>query len=86
MQRDLDFLEPNLSFEVMAGGSGDDVTLRAWFELELRPSWVPADEVPARAVSLVAFAERVLDAEGHAERSGTADEDVGLQTHEIEVA
>ena len=34
----IDFIEPNLSFEV-AGRSGEQVHVRAWFELELRPAW-----------------------------------------------
>ena len=41
-----DFIEPNLSFELIE--ASDRVRLRAWFELELRPRWAPWDEVPQR--------------------------------------
>jgi hypothetical protein len=44
--RDLEFIEPNLAFELAE--TNDSLRLRAWFELELRPPWSPADEVPAR--------------------------------------
>jgi len=44
--RELDFIEPNLAFELAE--TNESVRLRAWFELELRPRWSPADEVPAR--------------------------------------
>lgn len=44
--RDLEFIEPNLAFELAE--TNESVRLRAWFELELRPQWAPADEVPAR--------------------------------------
>ncbi len=43
---ELDFIEPNLAFELVEANGL--VRLRAWFELELRPRWAPADEVPAR--------------------------------------
>ena len=43
---ELDFIEPNLAFELVEANGL--VRLRAWFELELRPRWAPTDEVPAR--------------------------------------
>lgn len=44
---EIDFLEPNLSFALYRA-SGDDVTLRVWFELESRPPWAPNDAAGAR--------------------------------------
>jgi hypothetical protein len=44
--REIDFTEPNLSFELIEGN--DRIRLRAWFELELRPRWAPWEEVPQR--------------------------------------
>ena len=35
---ELRFTEPNLELEVV-GREGDDVELKVWFELELRPDW-----------------------------------------------
>jgi hypothetical protein len=46
-EREIDFLEPNLSFELRDESDGG-VTLRVWFELESRPSWAPADGASAR--------------------------------------
>jgi hypothetical protein len=46
VESELDFLEPNLSFELV--DNDDAVRLRAWFELELRPRWAPSEEVPER--------------------------------------
>lgn len=40
----IDFIEPNLAFEVAAIGD-DDVTVRVWFELECRPPWAPSNIV-----------------------------------------
>ena len=34
----LDFTEPNLAFECV-GRQNDEIALRVWFELELRPDW-----------------------------------------------
>jgi hypothetical protein len=44
---EIDFMEPNLSFELRRA-SGNDVTVRVWFELESRPPWAPADAAGAR--------------------------------------
>ena len=46
MGPELEFTEPNLAFELVAGA--DRVRLRAWFELELRPGWASWEEVPQR--------------------------------------
>ncbi len=48
--RELEFLEPNLAFEVLSRRPGW-VALRIWFELELRPEWAPWDDVPSRDLS-----------------------------------
>jgi hypothetical protein len=45
-RQELDFIEPDLSFELVE--ANDSALLRAWFELELRPRWARWDEVPAR--------------------------------------
>jgi hypothetical protein len=47
---EIDFTEPNLSFELVE--ASDRVRLRAWFELELRPRWAPWEEVPQRDLSV----------------------------------
>lgn len=41
VDRELDFLDPNLAFELWEGGSYL-VTLRVYFELESRPPWAPS--------------------------------------------
>jgi hypothetical protein len=56
----LDFIEPNLAFELV-DGSGP-VRIRAWFELEPRPRWAPADDVPARDLCVDL---RLLEADLH---------------------
>jgi len=43
--KELDFTEPNLTFELIEEGQRESI--RVWFELELRPGWARADEVPA---------------------------------------
>ena len=43
---ELEFTEPNLSFELIQADGR--VRLRTWFELELRPRWAPWREFPAR--------------------------------------
>jgi hypothetical protein len=43
----ISFLEPNLCFE-LRDESGDNLTLRVWFELESRPIWAPAEGAEAR--------------------------------------
>jgi hypothetical protein len=45
--RELEFLEPNLSFELLETSS-DRARLRAWFELELRPTWARSDAAGER--------------------------------------
>lgn len=44
---EISFLEPNLCFE-LRDESGDNMTLRVWFELESRPIWAPAKAADAR--------------------------------------
>jgi hypothetical protein len=39
---EITFLEPNISFG-LCSRSGDNLTLRVWFELESRPTWAPSD-------------------------------------------
>jgi hypothetical protein len=48
-EREFDFLEPNLAFELRAE-SGEEVTLRVWFELELRPPWARSQVADERDV------------------------------------
>jgi hypothetical protein len=47
---ELDFTEPNLMFECVEQ-CGDDVELRVWFELELRPEWAMSRVAGARDLS-----------------------------------
>jgi hypothetical protein len=57
------FLEPNLSFAVIERG-GKHLRVRAWFELELRPSWAASDTAGERdlAADLVVTPEKLKDA------------------------
>lgn len=56
----VDFLEPNLSFEV-AGRGGEQIHVRAWFELELRPAWAASDTAGERdfAADLVVTSDQL---------------------------
>jgi hypothetical protein len=44
---EISFLEPNLCFELREE-TGENLTLRVWFELESRPVWAPAKAADAR--------------------------------------
>jgi hypothetical protein len=59
----IDFLEPNVSFEV-AGRSGEEVHVLAWFELEFRPAWAASDTAGERD-----FAAELLVASDHLARA-----------------
>jgi hypothetical protein len=48
--RRIEFLEPNLAFEIQDATS-TDVQLRVWFELELRPPWARAEGALERDLS-----------------------------------
>jgi hypothetical protein len=48
--RQIEFLEPNLAFEIQDATS-TDVQLRVWFELELRPPWARAEGALERDLS-----------------------------------
>jgi hypothetical protein len=46
-ESELEFLEPNLSFELL-DATTEHVRLRAWFELELRPTWATSNVAEER--------------------------------------